>query len=179
MKRVKNLPAELRNQIYDLTFNDDATNHHIITASYRPPAVLQVNRATRHKFAASYYNKTFYVTHSGHGDPLCVTWLRSLPLASVVLLSRVVVHAAKDGEPYLYHMSAWGRVRLATQNLVTGRHIRSALLRLPLFHQAILQSVVFSCVYGELWQCNATGMTVTSGGLCELGAHKGASHTEV
>lgn len=45
-ERVQDLPAEIYNHIYDLTFVPPH-GHNYINVSYRPPAILQVSRATR------------------------------------------------------------------------------------------------------------------------------------
>lgn len=53
---VQSLPKELYDKIYDLVFTAKSTKRMItIDPSYQPPAMLQVSRATRQKFAVSYY----------------------------------------------------------------------------------------------------------------------------
>lgn len=72
-ERIQALPAEIYNEIYDLTSTPSSVTH--ITREYKPPASLQVSRATRRKFSELYYDKdrTFYVNHA-----LAWTWLKSI-----------------------------------------------------------------------------------------------------
>lgn len=58
---VQALPAELYNEIYDLTFTADPGNRYI-DGNYKPPSCLQVSRSTRKTFEQSYYgnNSIFY-----------------------------------------------------------------------------------------------------------------------
>lgn len=62
---VQALPAELYNEIFELTFTSqfDRTNSRTIDNNYQPPNFLQINRATRAKFAKTYYGQgsIFYV----------------------------------------------------------------------------------------------------------------------
>lgn len=52
--KVHILPTELFDEIYDNVFTASPDTIPI-TNSYRPPALLQVNRASRQDFAATYY----------------------------------------------------------------------------------------------------------------------------
>jgi len=52
------LPQELKDIIYDLTFTTSPPLTRYINKTYKPPLLLQVNRASRHLFAQSYYSTT-------------------------------------------------------------------------------------------------------------------------
>ena len=62
-ERVQALPAELYNEIYDLTFTNTSKVQRI-DQNTKPPSALQINRALREKFAQSYYgnNTIFYIS---------------------------------------------------------------------------------------------------------------------
>lgn len=62
--RMHDLPAELFNDIKDLVFSLDTDTVHI-NLDYKPPALLQVNRATREQFATAYYGKTTFYLYDG------------------------------------------------------------------------------------------------------------------
>ncbi|USW57325.1 hypothetical protein Slin15195_G106440 [Septoria linicola] len=56
------LPAELYHDMYDLTLTIEPATLHINRATYRVPAVLQVDSISRKQSAKSYYvNTTFYL----------------------------------------------------------------------------------------------------------------------
>lgn len=80
--RVQSLPPELYDYVYDLTFTAFPTQHAELGSTYRPPSCLQVSKASRAKFAASYYaHTTFIFTHSAsHTESITtgVNWLVSL-----------------------------------------------------------------------------------------------------
>lgn len=56
-QRVQALPQELQDLIYDFTFAawPSATDFHQIRFAWKPPSCLQVNRASRRKFAEVFY----------------------------------------------------------------------------------------------------------------------------
>ncbi|KAK4494304.1 hypothetical protein PRZ48_014602 [Zasmidium cellare] len=53
-QRLEALPQELYDEIYDLTFTPDGGTRNI-SDTYRPPAQLQVSRATRLQFSKAYF----------------------------------------------------------------------------------------------------------------------------
>ena len=57
--RLYSLPQELFDEIFDLTFTIDKNSVTFIDASYKPPSILQVNRATRNLTSRAYYQTTF------------------------------------------------------------------------------------------------------------------------
>lgn len=73
---VESLPQELYDQVFELTFTSQPENHHIKIGVYKPPAELQVNRATRKTFAQDYYGRD--TTWSYENPDVMVLWLRSL-----------------------------------------------------------------------------------------------------
>lgn len=90
-KRVQNLPPELYNLIYKFTFSFASGNRLIyrdLVSQYKPPTVLQVDRASRALAAPSYYNNTLFcftikVGRAAGGWPPAYDipgefWLRSL-----------------------------------------------------------------------------------------------------
>lgn len=73
------LPTELFDQIKDLVFTPSDFVCPIEKESFRLPAQLQVDHATRESFAAKWYgHKTFIVDSEIHGDTTCRQWLESL-----------------------------------------------------------------------------------------------------
>lgn len=62
-KRVQNLPPELYNLIYKATFSFSPVQrciYHKRDGQYEPPAILQVDRASRNLAAQSYYKNTTF-----------------------------------------------------------------------------------------------------------------------
>lgn len=71
---LQTLPQELWDEIYDLTFSGKSINTVRVDSTYRPPALLRVNRSTRSEFANHYYSTTDF-----HGDwEPCWIWIHSL-----------------------------------------------------------------------------------------------------
>ena len=65
---VQNLPRELFDEIFELTFTSNALEVKII-GSYLPPPQLQVSRSTREAFAACYGDSCFLFEHLwGHNS---------------------------------------------------------------------------------------------------------------
>lgn len=60
---LESLPQELYEQIYNETFTIDSSLHQEIhiNKSWRPPLLLQVNRASRAKILHSYYSSHTFV----------------------------------------------------------------------------------------------------------------------
>ena len=77
IEQVQDLPQLFFEEIYDLTFSPDSKAHQVeVNSSYKPPALLLVNRATRAKFAKHYYSYvSFLVGPEDYGKK----WLASLP----------------------------------------------------------------------------------------------------
>ena len=105
IERVHALPAELFNKIRGLTFNTaDYQRIHIeIDKSYKPPALLQVDRASRRSHAPPYYGSTFFdFQECSDGINLCAKWLSSLLnyhkkiLRYVRIVERIVVEESLD-----------------------------------------------------------------------------------
>jgi hypothetical protein len=98
--RVQALAQELFSMIYDYTFTSDGKKV-TITKHYKPPAQLQVSRATRERFAAEFYNNTFCY------DDLIVaiTHLRTLEPAHCETIKRMVfkVCFCDEDEVYFEH----------------------------------------------------------------------------
>lgn len=59
IQRVRNLPAEMRDQIADSVFTADGCRLSI-DQDYRPPSQLQVNRSSRHHYLQEYYDRTTF-----------------------------------------------------------------------------------------------------------------------
>lgn len=114
--RVQSLPQELYDHIYSEVFTapfDLAKIEIKVDDSYKPPAQLQVSRASREQFAQSYYGNTLFVFNSDddYGGDLTdadfipiydtygtlVPWLKSLSkfhfamLLDIWFSSRIVI----------------------------------------------------------------------------------------
>lgn len=87
---VQGLPAELYQEIYDLTFTTGA-GEHSIKQNYKPPNCLQVNRSTRESFARSYYGEDSTFLVDGPADRICAKWINRLPDAHAAMLSEIRV----------------------------------------------------------------------------------------
>lgn len=84
---IQNLPRELYDAIYDLTFTIDATNV-IITRELRPPARLHVDSASRKLLASRYYQDTIFYFRESSSETL-IDWMQSLPAQHRELLGHV------------------------------------------------------------------------------------------
>lgn len=99
---LEDLPPELYDKIYNDVFTADQSQR-LITPEFRPPIQLQVSKATRAKFAQSYYSKSRFEvrvprsdTITGPTDPGDVrnvfrTWIRSLEPRHLNLIEKVNV----------------------------------------------------------------------------------------
>ncbi|CAK3953891.1 Hypothetical predicted protein [Lecanosticta acicola] len=82
-ERVQALPAELFNRVLDYTFTLSPSNNDIVevTKAYKPPAILQIDRASRAKLMGRYYDdKIFTLDVEDPGG--CVAWIHSLTSAN-------------------------------------------------------------------------------------------------
>lgn len=86
---LQGLPQELYDSIYDYVFTTDAEEVSI-TSDYRPPAQLQVTRASRNLFARTYYREPTFICHKSD-DPLLLKWLRALPAEHASHLRRIAL----------------------------------------------------------------------------------------
>ena len=90
--RVQSLPPELYNTIYDLTFTAYSIQgaNVELDSSYRPPSCLQVSKASRDEFAASYYAHTIFMfsQRASYTESITtgVNWLVSLPPEHVAMI---------------------------------------------------------------------------------------------
>lgn len=73
-RRVQNLPPELFLQIYEKVFTAQTVSRHI-DKRYKLPRLLQVNRASRDRFASTYYSNTVFTFKE---PKECLKWLMSL-----------------------------------------------------------------------------------------------------
>ena len=75
---IQALPAELYDEIYNLTFAASATETRTIDEHYDFPACLHVSHSTREQFAESYYGEgAIFFVH----EKIAKTWLKCLPPA--------------------------------------------------------------------------------------------------
>lgn len=88
---VQALPAELYNEVYKLTiasfsFPESRWPKTWIDKSYKPPALLHLNRQHRAVFAKYYYGtrRTFYIS-----SVLVVKWTRSLSQCHLKLIKNI------------------------------------------------------------------------------------------
>lgn len=91
--RLEDLPPELYDYIFSLTFNTHPSLRQI-DSSYRPPHILQVDRTTRALAAKSYYGQgaTFYCTNHEH----CIRWLATLAPDHSQLLNEVRIESVSN-----------------------------------------------------------------------------------
>ena len=126
-QRLQSLPLELCSLIYDFTFS--TSNNHVchINLNYQPPAILQVDRASRSLATQSFYNNSTFSfainTKSNEPrEPFMITdltllpkrenpaywWLLSLAPTSRKLLRRVVIICTINTMEYaVIHAGLW------------------------------------------------------------------------
>lgn len=68
------LPQELYDQIYEEAFTAASGTYVIVAKNHKPPAAMQVDRASRRKFIESYYCQTIFILEYKQS----FAWLRSL-----------------------------------------------------------------------------------------------------
>lgn len=134
-QRLEDLPPELYDRIFDLTFAAKS-GPHLISQHYKPPVQLQVSRATRQRFAEAYYQEgtVFIMPVSGPrigeldgATHVCINWLQSLaryhPLRTQHLEYKILfprsVNLATAGSLYRPDHD----VRPVELNLYNGSHL--------------------------------------------------------
>ena len=88
------LPAELKGMIYEHTFSAGPTVQKI-TQDYKPPPLLQIDRATRIKFAKLYFSLTTFKLSS---HTILRQWLVSLEPEHVATVSKIHFDISDSGE---------------------------------------------------------------------------------
>jgi hypothetical protein len=77
-RRVQDLPPELYSMVYDYTFSTSTAPAKItFTESYKPPALLYVDRHSRRRFAKVYYGETDFC--APNSATILSPWLRPVP----------------------------------------------------------------------------------------------------
>ena len=84
LEQLLDLPQELYDWIFDLTFTPASTIVNV-DFDYKPPSTLQVNRSTRAKLGPSYYSNTIFETY----PTVAWRWIRTLPREYYELLREV------------------------------------------------------------------------------------------
>lgn len=87
-QRLEDLPRELYEYIYELTFTSD-TKPRSIWEGYHPPSTLQVSHETRRSFARQFYHGRDDALFFCWDHEKCLRWLLSLPREHVALLREV------------------------------------------------------------------------------------------
>lgn len=106
--RVQSLPPELFDEIYALTFTPTSDTV-VITKKYRPPKLLQVDRASRNLFAEHYYAQTKFTATD---MDVVVHWLRSLRDEHLKLLTDVRLLTVRKSE-YWFDLAEFDLMGLA------------------------------------------------------------------
>lgn len=103
-QRLENLPQELYDKIFALTFTAQACTREV-TFSYLPPTLLQVNRTSRQHFTKAYYGND--ATFRFADWDLLVKWLLSLTEQSEALVDRIELAHADHIEPFALRESGF------------------------------------------------------------------------
>lgn len=97
--RVQALPAELLDEIFELTFTLEPDTCVSINKSYEPPAYLQVNTALRQQLTHLYYAQNIFIFCSVHDVRM---WLNSLSRSNLRVIKRLrydktfTIHPQRD-----------------------------------------------------------------------------------
>ena len=124
---VQNLPPELYNEVYKLTFTATAVVVQIDRA-YKPPSCLQVSRVTRDRFARPYYGPSIFYIHK----TLLAQWTKSLPRRHHSMPHEIRVHDDRPHQlDYLLTPIAgpWLRIFTSQRLLAVRRECRPWLIR--------------------------------------------------
>ena len=143
-RRVHDLPRELFDLIYNLTFSND-TEVQTVGEDYKPPSPLFVDTDSREQFARSYYDGTFYIAHENHGD-VAANWLKSLPKSHVDMITRIVVHKL-----YSYENTCDCFVPERYQETFVNLRLRDWLFRLKKDCLEFPVEKLHISVFGKLW----------------------------
>lgn len=92
-QHLEDLPPELYDIIYNLTFTPEASAYHI-SGSYKPPSTLQINRTIRQLVTKRYYHPKAVFSCTNHEH--CVRWLTSLSDETLKLLHEVRCQPVSD-----------------------------------------------------------------------------------
>ena len=84
-QRMQDLPVELYDMVLEYSFTADEERVGV-SWSYKPPARLQVSRATRELFAKKYYSRTRFFLSSQQSIELADCLIESIPFAHVELM---------------------------------------------------------------------------------------------
>ncbi|KAK4494797.1 hypothetical protein PRZ48_014153 [Zasmidium cellare] len=128
-QRVQNLPTELFDEIFALVFTLDEEPSTTLTKDYKPPARLQVDRASRADFATTYYSNTIFdLPPARHDDETFGRFLKSLPAAHRVLIRNI--HTTSYGHDSNDAYRRCGHIhRLGGDFDTVNRHFRRDFLR--------------------------------------------------
>lgn len=101
--RLQNLPAELYNTIYDLTFTLNAPKTlTVVDSGYKPPSILQVNRHFRTKLACTYYDEfVFAFRPFGPDHRYFDQWLSSLSVQHMLAMQNIYCNFVRSPNAYL------------------------------------------------------------------------------
>lgn len=103
--KVQSLPAELYNEIYNLTFTADFEETCKINRHYKPPSILQVNKRWRSALSPSFYRDTIFVAKeldASPRPPALSTWFKSFS-------------SEQGANPRLSYLSKWFKSLSAEQ----------------------------------------------------------------
>lgn len=116
-ERVQRLPQELQDIIESWTFTLPNSRTVMIDSGYTPPSILRVDRATRSKLAAEYYdtNNTRFRELGG----LAFKWLDSL---SIEHKSRIQFITTKCGIPLMRDAIPSMQSLHSIQNVPSSNH---------------------------------------------------------
>ncbi|EME78696.1 uncharacterized protein MYCFIDRAFT_178808 [Pseudocercospora fijiensis CIRAD86] len=129
-KLMQEVPQEIFDKIYGLTFSTDSfPTTHNITSSTRPPAIMQVDRASRTTIQAAYYSASFILRDHFQ----CRRWIDTLSAyqKSLILGIQYSYHPDQDPIHVLPPYSSYfpfARLTLLTRTITirSGRRPRSA-----------------------------------------------------
>ncbi|KAF2217176.1 hypothetical protein CERZMDRAFT_93229 [Cercospora zeae-maydis SCOH1-5] len=78
-RRIHNLPPEIFSLIYGFVTTIDSKLTIDITPTYHPPAILQLDRASREEVSAQYYGRGTTFRFTNANENLVLKWLVSVP----------------------------------------------------------------------------------------------------
>lgn len=87
---VQSLPRELYDEIFELVFTAPSFARAVVDRDYKPPAQMQVSRATRRHYARSYYETTTFVLVA---KAFVERWAMAVPKHERALISRLAVQS--------------------------------------------------------------------------------------
>lgn len=121
IQRVHNLPPEIFNEVYNLTFTPEFKETCKIDKNYKPPGIIHVNKKYRTAFSSTFYRDTSFTVTDDPNDLLHMArWAASLTKGQLkmalkprlVVISQKRIEVVKNFDSGKLSSGQFGRIRI-------------------------------------------------------------------